>query len=56
MARTSVKTLLVNREAGSTGLGHVDGLGSRLLKILNSFGLGEKIRWNQTRRFTYTFR
>ncbi|KAE8148628.1 FAD binding domain protein [Aspergillus avenaceus] len=43
MAQTGVKTLLVERRPCGTQNGRADGLESRTLEILDSFGLGDKI-------------
>lgn len=47
LARTGVRTLVVDRNSGPTEAGHADGLESRTLEILDSFGLGQKI-WNES--------
>lgn len=46
MARAGIRTLVVDRNAGPTEAGHADGLESRTIEILDSFGLGQKI-WNE---------
>lgn len=46
MARAGIRTLVVDRNAGPTEAGHADGLESRTIEILDSFGLGSKI-WNE---------
>ena len=47
MARAGVRTLVVDRNAGPTDAGHADGLESRTIEILDSFGLGRKI-WDES--------
>ncbi|PYH95246.1 2-polyprenyl-6-methoxyphenol hydroxylase [Aspergillus ellipticus CBS 707.79] len=49
MARTGIKTLLIEKKPGRTLAGHADGLESRTFEILNSFGLGESI-WMESNR------
>lgn len=44
MARTGIRTLVVERKSRPTDAGHADGLESRTIEILDSFGLGHKIR------------
>lgn len=43
MARTGVRTLLLEKSPSRTQSGHADGLESRTLEILDSFGIGERI-------------
>jgi len=47
MARTGIRTLVVDRNSGPTEAGHADGLESRTIEILDSFGLGQKV-WNES--------
>ncbi|RAK95026.1 putative FAD monooxygenase [Aspergillus ibericus CBS 121593] len=49
LAQTGVKTLIVEEKLRRTLTGHADGLESRTLEILNSFGLGEPI-WMESNR------
>ncbi|KAJ5385000.1 Monooxygenase FAD-binding [Penicillium concentricum] len=43
MAQTGIKTILIDQKALRTQAGHADGVESRTLEILDSFGLGETI-------------
>lgn len=47
MARTGIRTLVVERKSRPTDAGHADGLESRTIEILDSFGLGQKI-WDES--------
>ncbi|KAJ5155717.1 hypothetical protein N7492_008520 [Penicillium capsulatum] len=47
MARTGIRTLVVERNSGPTEAGHADGLESRTIEILDSFGLGQKV-WDES--------
>ena len=47
MARTGIQTLVVERKSHPTEAGHADGLESRTIEILDSFGLGQKI-WDRS--------
>lgn len=47
MARTGIRTLVVERKSRPTDSGHADGLESRTIEILDSFGLGQKI-WEES--------
>jgi 2-polyprenyl-6-methoxyphenol hydroxylase-like FAD-dependent oxidoreductase len=47
MARTGIRTLVVERNSGPTKAGHADGLESRTIEILDSFDLGQKV-WNES--------
>lgn len=49
MARAGIRTLVVDRNSGPTEAGHADGLESRTIEILDSFGLGQKV-WNESNR------
>ncbi|PWY71716.1 hypothetical protein BO70DRAFT_389570 [Aspergillus heteromorphus CBS 117.55] len=49
MARTGIKTLLIEKKSGRTLAGHADGLESRTFEILNSFGFGESI-WMESNK------
>lgn len=46
MARTGVKTLIIEQRASRSRVGRADGLEGRTLKILDSFGLASQI-WNE---------
>ncbi|KAJ5436044.1 Monooxygenase FAD-binding [Penicillium cf. griseofulvum] len=43
MAQTGIKAMLIDQKAQRTQVGHADGVESRTLEILDSFGLGESI-------------
>lgn len=47
MARAGIRTLVVDENSGPTEAGHADGLESRTIEILDSFGLGQKI-WDES--------
>lgn len=47
MARTGIRTLVVEQKSRPTDAGHADGLESRTIEILDSFGLGSKI-WDES--------
>ncbi|KAF9887315.1 hypothetical protein FE257_010310 [Aspergillus nanangensis] len=49
MAQTGIRTLVVEKKPIHTQAGHADGLESRTLEVLDSFGLGERI-WAETNR------
>jgi phenol 2-monooxygenase len=49
MARTGVKGMVIDQKPCRTQSGHADGIESRTLEILDSFGIGEKI-WNEANR------
>ncbi|OQD67743.1 hypothetical protein PENPOL_c003G06339 [Penicillium polonicum] len=51
MARAGIRTLVVDRNSGPTESGHADGLESRTIEILDSFGLGQKV-WNESNHTT----
>jgi phenol 2-monooxygenase len=43
MASTGIKAMLIDKKAERTQVGHADGVESRTLEILDSFGLAESI-------------
>ncbi|KXG45467.1 Monooxygenase, FAD-binding [Penicillium griseofulvum] len=43
MAQTGIKAMLIDKKAQRTQVGHADGVESRTLEILDSFGLAESI-------------
>lgn len=47
MARTGIRTLVVEQKSRPTDVGHADGLESRTIEVLDSFGLGSKI-WDES--------
>jgi 2-polyprenyl-6-methoxyphenol hydroxylase-like FAD-dependent oxidoreductase len=49
MAQTGIKTLVIERKPSHTKAGHADGLESRTLEILDSFGIGAAI-WTEANR------
>lgn len=49
MARTRVKTLIIDQKSCRTQAGHADGIESRTLEILDSFGIGDDI-WKKANR------
>jgi 2-polyprenyl-6-methoxyphenol hydroxylase-like FAD-dependent oxidoreductase len=49
MAQTGIKTLVIERKPSHTKAGHADGLESRTLEILDSFGIGAAI-WAEANR------
>ncbi|OJJ42343.1 hypothetical protein ASPZODRAFT_2122335 [Penicilliopsis zonata CBS 506.65] len=49
MARTGVKTLIIDQKPCRTQSGHADGIESRTLEILDSFGIGEGV-WRDSNR------
>ncbi|GFF22803.1 phenol 2-monooxygenase [Aspergillus udagawae] len=49
MALTGVRTLLIEKRISGTHIGRADGLESRTLEILDSFGIGQQI-WSEANR------
>lgn len=49
MARTGVKALILDQKACRTQAGHADGIESRTLEILDSFGIGKDV-WKKANR------
>lgn len=43
MAQTGVKSMIIDKKSCRTQVGHADGIESRTLEILDSFGVGETI-------------
>lgn len=43
MARTGIRTMLVDENLNPTEAGHADGLESRTIEIFDSFGLGQQV-------------
>ncbi|KAF7166589.1 hypothetical protein CNMCM5623_000184 [Aspergillus felis] len=49
MAQTGVRALLIEKRTSRTHIGRADGLESRTLEILDSFGIGQQI-WDEANR------
>lgn len=49
MARCGISTLVIDKRDSHTKVGRADGIESRTLEILDSFGLGDRI-WAESNR------